>query len=190
MKFSRTHFNSMKLNSLFLLALLCAVLVGTVYGNTAHADQTCKTDTTLAIKDGRAQVQLAIDERTRRYGLMFRAKLGKDCGMLFIFKHSRTRVFTMRNVVIPLDIAFIDSEGRIAEIFTMEPGVDRYPSKVAAQYALEMNEGWFAENSITVGDIITVAHDDATRDATQGDASPSNAPLLSIVPQEGGKESR
>lgn len=185
MKFSRPLFNPVNLNSLLFITLLCAVLVCTAHGRTAHADQTCKTDSTLAIKDGRAQVQLAIDERTRRYGLMFRAKLGKDCGMLFIFKHSRTRVFTMRNVVIPLDIAFIDSEGRIAEIFTMEPGVDRYPSKVAAQYALEMNEGWFAENNITVGDVITVVKDDATqKEATNGNAAQSNAPLLSVVPQE------
>jgi len=158
-------FSNLTYTSLLLIVLLCAF-----FSNTAHADQNCKTDTTLAIKDGRAQVQLAIDERTRRYGLMFRAKLGKDCGMLFIFKQSRTRVFTMRNVVIPLDIAFIDSDGRIAEIFAMEPGVDRYPSKVSAQYALEMNKGWFAANNIAVGDVITIAT--------------SNAPLLSVVPKQ------
>lgn len=181
MKFSRSLPNSLNPNSLFFLMLLCAVLLCSAFSNNVHADQECKTDATLAIKDGRAQVQLAIDERTRRYGLMFRAKLGKDCGMLFIFKHSRTRVFTMRNVVIPLDIAFIDSKGRIAEIFTMEPGVDRYPSKVAAQYALEMNEGWFAGNNVTVGDIITV---------TQGDATQGNTPLTSVAPQEDSKDTQ
>jgi len=82
---------------------------------------------------------------------MFRKSLGKDCGMLFVFAHSRQRVFTMRNVLIPLDIAFLDESGIVKEVFTMQPGVARYPTKVKARYALEMNGGWFARNNITTG---------------------------------------
>lgn len=119
-------------------------------------DDTCRGTTSLGINDISAQVELAIEERDRRYGLMFRSKMGENCGMLFVFENNRPRVFTMRNTLIPLDIAFIDPEGRIAEILTMEPGGDRYPSSVSALYALEMNKGWFAANNIKVDDIIMV----------------------------------
>ncbi len=134
--------------AIFLLGL------GSLISSPAVADTECKTEASLQINQQIAQVELAIDERTRRYGLMFRSSMGEHCGMLFIFDNTRPRVFTMRNTLIPLDIAFIDEEGRIGEILTMEPGGDRYPSSVAARYALEMNKGWFAANDIKVNDVI------------------------------------
>ena len=135
---------------------IVAVFLLTSSVQSALADNTCQTDAELKINDQKAQIQLAIDERTRRYGLMFRASMGENCGMLFVFESTRPRVFTMRNTLIPLDIAFIDEEGRIAEIFSMEPGGDRYPSSVPARFALEMNKDWFATNKISVGDLIEV----------------------------------
>jgi len=122
----------------------------------AIADESCRADSTLIINDKNAYIQLAVDERTRRYGLMFRASMGENCGMLFVFDSTRPRVFTMRNTLIPLDIAFIDEAGRIAEILSMEPGGDRYPSTVPARYALEMNKGWFESNKIGVDDVISI----------------------------------
>ncbi len=146
----------MKLLTQSLIAIIFATVISS---NAAFADESCKTDASLHINQQVAQVQLAIDERTRRYGLMFRSSMGEHCGMLFIFDDSRPRVFTMRNTLIPLDIAFIDDEGRIGEIFTMQPGGDRYPSSVAARYALEMNKGWFKINGIKVNDVVEVADD-------------------------------
>lgn len=105
-------------------------------------------------------VEIASDDRSRSFGLMFRNALGSDCGMLFVFPNSRYRTFTMRNTLIPLDIAFIDGDGKIKEIFTMQPGVDRYPSRVQAKYVLEVNSGWFSANGIVVDNVIQIKQND------------------------------
>jgi len=142
------------------MKLLLSFFLSTFIGLTTTAsiaDETCRGDTSLSIDTQIAQVELAIKERDRRYGLMFRSSMGENCGMLFVFGDSRPRIFTMRNTLIPLDIAFIDDEGRIAEILTMEPGGDRYPSSVSARYALEMNKGWFSANNISVDTLIAIS---------------------------------
>jgi uncharacterized membrane protein (UPF0127 family) len=68
--------------------------------------------------------------------------------------------FWMKNTRIPLSIAYIDANRAIIDIQDMVPASDiekfppSYPSKKPAQYALEMNLGWFVKNKIKVGDKI------------------------------------
>ena len=54
-------------------------------------------------------------------GLMFRESLGKDSGMLFIFKEAGEKSFHMTNTTIPLDIAFINESGIIESIKELKP---------------------------------------------------------------------
>ena len=61
----------------------------------------------------------------------------------------------MEDTPIPLSIAFIDSERRIMDIQNMKPLDDeppRYESAEPAQYALEVNQGFFEERGVKVGD--------------------------------------
>ena len=108
----------------------------------------------LVIKAKTIVVELARrpDEQTR--GLMFRRTLGEDEGMLFVYDSPRLLSFWMKNTRIQLSIAFVDGEGKITQIEKMRPydSLDRYRSKVPVQYALEMNQDWFEENGIEVGD--------------------------------------
>ena len=86
-------------------------------------------------------------------GLMFRKKVGENRGMLFVFKREGMRNFWMKNTYIPLSIAYINRNGVINEIYSMKP-LDisiTYPSSLPAQYALEVNRGWFKKNNISVG---------------------------------------
>lgn len=146
-----------------VIALLSLTTVLT--GNAALAD--CPGDTTLTIKEKHLMVEVADTPRERRFGLMFRQNMGENCGMLFVFQSKGVRTFTMRNTLIPLDIAFISGAGEIKEIFTMQPGVERYPSKVESLYALEMNAGWFADNSLEVGSVLSVIKDGAASPITE-----------------------
>ncbi len=142
--------------SQFLVVLLLAIVANNSFAQSSD----CQGKTTLSIKNKLLTVEVADTERERRYGLMFRSSMGTDCGMLFVFQNTGVRTFTMRNTLIPLDIAFIAADGEIKEIFTMQPGVLRYPSKVESDYALEMNAGWFKANELMVGDTIAVLQDD------------------------------
>ena len=61
----------------------------------------------------------------------------------------------MRNTLIPLSIAYIDSEGRIVDIQDMKALDDdppHYVSAKPARYALEVNKGFFDERGVEVGD--------------------------------------
>lgn len=101
------------------------------------------------------QVEIADDADERQRGLMYRESLEENQGMLFVYPEQRTLGFWMKNTLIPLDIAYIDREGRIVDIQQMEPQTtETHDSAAPAMYALEMNEGWFEANGIRIGDLV------------------------------------
>jgi uncharacterized membrane protein (UPF0127 family) len=58
----------------------------------------------------------------------------------------------MRNTLIPLSIAFLDAQGRILQINDMEPESEQlHCATRPASFALEVNQGWFAERDIRPG---------------------------------------
>ncbi len=108
----------------------------------------------LTIGEHTLQVELAASPEERSQGLMFREQLAEDAGMLFVFPEDGFQSFWMRNTPIPLSIAFIDSAGRIVNIADMEPFDEQtfHQSAGMVRYALEVNQGWFAERGIGPGD--------------------------------------
>lgn len=97
-------------------------------------------------------VELASTIEQRQRGLMFRESLDDDVGMLFVFPDDALRSFWMKDTSIPLSIAFLDGEGRILNILDMAPfDTSAYFSAGPARYALEVNQGWFAQRAITPG---------------------------------------
>jgi uncharacterized membrane protein (UPF0127 family) len=60
--------------------------------------------------------------------------------------------FWMRNTTLPLDIGYFDSTGELKEVYPMYPRDERpVASRGRMQYALEMNQGWFARAGVTTG---------------------------------------
>ncbi|MFK7995665.1 MAG: DUF192 domain-containing protein [Granulosicoccus sp.] len=99
--------------------------------------------------------EVAATPQQRYMGLSFRQSLAKDEGMLFFYPSEQSLTFTMRNTLIPLSIAFISKDLVINEIHHMDVGPGQlFHSKQKAQYALEVDQGWFADNGISVGDQI------------------------------------
>jgi uncharacterized protein len=101
------------------------------------------------------QVEVADDVAEQAKGLMYREKLGEDRGMLFVYPDEQERSYWMKNTLIPLSIAYIDSEGRIVDILDMKPLDDKpphYNSSEPVQYALEVNQGFFEKKGVKEGD--------------------------------------
>ena len=98
-------------------------------------------------------VEIAQDDATLQKGLMFREDLPENTGMLFVFPYYRILSFWMRNTFLPLDIAFINQEGVIVDIQTVDPldETRHYISNAPALYALEVKAGGFKNNNIKVG---------------------------------------
>ena len=101
----------------------------------------------------RVEIADGIFEQHR--GLMYRNSLGENRGMLFVYRREQRLSFWMKNTTIPLSIAYIDSKGRITDILDMKPLDDKPPHYVSSepvQYALEVNQGFFDEHGVKVGD--------------------------------------
>jgi uncharacterized protein len=91
-------------------------------------------------------------------GLMGRAYLPEDGGMVFLF-HGQTRAaFWMKDTLIPLSILFWQGDGRIIDILDMSPcRADPCPVyRASAPYvgAIEMNRGAFERLGVEVGDTL------------------------------------
>jgi hypothetical protein len=98
------------------------------------------------------RAEVAADYATRMTGLMHRASMPSNAGMLFIFDEATTHCMWMRNTLLPLSVAFIDERGAIINVEDMEPQTeDSHCASRPARYALEMNRGWFAARGIKPG---------------------------------------
>jgi uncharacterized protein len=106
-------------------------------------------------KEVQVRVEVADDLAEQAKGLMDRTALGENRGMLFVYPEEREFSFWMKNTLIPLSIAFIDSKRRIIDIQDMKPLDDEPPHYVSAepaQYALEVNRGFFEQRGVKIGD--------------------------------------
>ena len=92
-------------------------------------------------------VEVADTEGRRAAGLSNRRSLPEDHGMLFIFQGPQNLQFHMKDCYFPIDIAFLDTDGRIVNLETMaveaDPANPRriYRSDRPARYALEAAAG-------------------------------------------------
>ena len=98
------------------------------------------------------QVEVAATPRERERGLMARKQLAANGGMLFVFEQEAPHCFWMRNTPLPLSIAFIDEQGRIANLADMPPhSDDLHCARTNVRYALEVAQGGFAQRGISAG---------------------------------------
>ncbi len=106
-------------------------------------------------------LEVAREFSQRQSGLMGRESLNDDEGMLFKYSNlqSPDRGFWMYKTQLDLDIAYLDEHGQIASIRQMAPCVTgsasscpSYPAGVAFQSAVEMNQDFFSDHGIEVGD--------------------------------------
>ena len=98
------------------------------------------------------RAEVAADYASRMTGLMHRASMPSNAGMLFIFDEATTHCMWMKNTLIPLSVAFIDERGAIINVEDMAPQTeDSHCASRPARYALEMNRGWFAARGLKPG---------------------------------------
>lgn len=110
----------------------------------------------LEVKGRKIQVELAMTEQARAKGLMYRNSLCSNCGMLFVFPAADKWAFWSKNTPLALSVAFVDRAGRIRQIVDMEANsMENHVSNYDVTYALEMKRGWFADNGIAVGQIVS-----------------------------------
>ena len=88
-------------------------------------------------------VELAVTERQQSQGLMFRRSMAANAGMLFDYGALKQIQMWMKNTYIPLDMIFIDSNGKVTNIVerTIPESLIIISSRGRARAVLELNSG-------------------------------------------------
>jgi uncharacterized membrane protein (UPF0127 family) len=102
-------------------------------------------------------LEVAATDRARQIGLMHRRSMPQDRGMIFVFPRADDLGFWMKNTHIPLDIVYLDENGRVVSVKRMKPlDETRVESDAPAKYAIELNEGAAGRAGVKVGDMLTI----------------------------------
>ena len=130
-------------------ALVWAMAVGT-------AAAQCREDQVeLRWPGGQARfaVEVADDDTERSRGLMFRESMPASAGMLFVYEQPRRATFWMKNTLIPLDMVFADSKGRVTKVHAKAKPQDTttIDGGEGVKFVLEINGGLASRLGITPG---------------------------------------
>lgn len=104
-------------------------------------------------------VEVARTDQERERGLMFRTSLPEGRGMLFDFSPDQNVTMWMKNTLIPLDMIFIRSDGRILRIAenTKTESEEIIPSGGPVRAVLEVIAGTAKKYGIAPGDRVAYA---------------------------------
>lgn len=105
----------------------------------------------------RVSVEIAATDAERQRGLMFRKALAPNEGMIFIFDEVGFYPFWMKNTLIPLDMIWLDPEGRVVSIAPSVPPCKAdpcptYPPSAEALYVVEVVSGFAKAHGVKIGD--------------------------------------
>lgn len=127
----------------------------------AGAPLKARKQTKLDFPDGKRIVVDVVDTPAEREaGLMFRKKLPKDYGMLFVFPGEQPMIFWMKNTLVSLDIVFIGADRKVVRAFEkVKQSTEQTPDEeivrvgnVPAAYVLELPAGASARHHLKTGD--------------------------------------
>jgi len=99
-------------------------------------------------------IEIADTDYDVQTGLMYRNSMAENQGMLFVFPTMRERFFYMKNTRIPLDLIYLDNNKLIVSFQENASPLNEssLPSKVPAQYVLEVNAGLAEKWLLEIGD--------------------------------------
>lgn len=131
------------------------VLAGCVPPQSAQAPVHESLSITSADGVVKVDARIADTPELQEQGLMGVTHLEAHEGMLFVFADEQIRRFWMKDTPLPLSIAFAAANGTIVDIQDLQPFNESIvASRAPAQYALEMNQGFFIEHGITIGSVL------------------------------------
>ena len=122
-----------------------------------EGDEGGRLKLTVVCSDGvrhEVEVEVADTVESRSRGLTGRTTLADNAGMLFVIEQ-RGLGFWMKDVPIPLSVAFIASCGEIVFIANMEAMSEEFHNTEREyKFGLEVNVGWFSSHDIAVGNLV------------------------------------
>lgn len=104
------------------------------------------------------KVEIADTDSSRAKGLMMRTFLPDGHGMLFVWPEEAPRTMWMKDTFIPLDMIFMDGQGKIVAIIPNAVPHDLSPlaGDRPARYVLEVPAGYAARLQMAVGQTLSL----------------------------------
>lgn len=114
----------------------------------------------IKINDVSLRVELAKNSAEHYLGLSNRESLENISGMLFLFADKQNRSFVMRNMLMSIDIVFID-ENTIIDVyknlpFDLKSQKILYKSSLPIDKVLELQAGLFDYYNFQIGDKVEI----------------------------------
>jgi uncharacterized protein len=104
----------------------------------------------------RVSLEVAADELARDRGLSKREHVPAGTGMVFLFPRDTLVPFWMKDTLVPLQIAFVGSDGRVVGMFEMPPcrasPCPTFAPRLPYRYAVELASGAFTAAGVAEGD--------------------------------------
>lgn len=102
------------------------------------------------------QTEVMVSDEDRQMGLMFRPSLAPDRGMLFVFGQPDFYGIWMKNCKFPIDIVWLDAQGKVVHVAEKVPPCKADPCPVyqplqRASYVVELNAGQARKEKAVVG---------------------------------------
>jgi uncharacterized protein len=104
-------------------------------------------------------VDIADDLFERTQGLSGRESLESNEGLLFLHEEHAVQRYWMKDMLIPIDIIWIDGEevvGFVEAAQPEKPPLTIYESPVPVDKVLEVSSGFVTQNSVNIGDILDI----------------------------------
>jgi uncharacterized protein len=135
------------------IALLLAFVAPSAY---AQLETFPKAELTIVSSSGphKFTVEVATTPGQMEQGLMFRRSLAPEAGMIFDYSAPSMASMWMKNTLIPLDMLFVDAQGRVINIHERAiPGsLEPISAAAPARAVIELNGGTAARLGIKPGD--------------------------------------
>ena len=136
-------------------ALFVAVSVSPVLAAPAEIPLTLPSGKVL-------RVELMVKDEDRAMGVMFRASLAQDRGLLFVFDRPDFYGFWMKNCRFAIDMVWLDEDMRVVHLAEAVPPCKADPCPVyeplrRARYVLEVNAGQARRERAVVGATVSFA---------------------------------
>jgi len=144
-------------NARVRFARLQIVLFGLVFALIGGQRTAAGDASTVRLPNGRSlTLELAATPQERNLGLMLRPSLAQDHGMLFLFPLPDRQGIWMKNMLIPIDILWLDDHKRIIHLESNVPPCRIEPCLIyqppaPALYVIELAAGAALKADLKVG---------------------------------------
>jgi len=141
-----------------MLLLSCAATIASLSVSSAKAQlqRFATSELTIISATGphRFTIEVAETPAQMEQGLMFRRNMAADAGMLFDYKTPTVATMWTRNTLIPLDMLFVDTHGRIVNVHqrAVPQSLDIIAAAAPVRAVIELNGGTAERLGIAPGD--------------------------------------